>query len=351
MRSIVVLSTVLLVLAAACTPETEPAPAATVASTAAPEPVATGSPTAPPQVLATPGTDAPPSATPDLSGIALTEVPADVPESASGGWRVRRYEAHPTLQPEDVGTDQDVWYSRLVVERTDGSARWVIADEAIPNAVCGDPIWPLGWSAAGDEFFYSLPGCGEGCVRFVVPYGIMRLDLATGERRPLGPTYGELSPDSRFLVDVGLLGGEGALKLFPIENPDVAAPAIEADIPVPPLPTGTYPQPVEVMFGGPIWSPDLGQLVIREIQHRGAPCGSGVVGSALLLYEMTGVTSGKGTIRLIGRYPTEGAEFISPVWSEDGRIYDLTSDSPMYGNAGKERTWFDPATGKYGRGD
>jgi hypothetical protein len=239
-------------------PSPVPGPSPTAARTPDPAPTRTlpssSTETFPPDTpIPSPTGDGAPTATLDPLGLTVDAAPDSV--SPDGRWIARVYSAFPTN-----GESSD-YYSSLIVERTDGSQRWVVIDRWQPWGLGYSMPRPYRWSQDGGHFYWTNRVVPDGCGGlFANGNDLHRVDLADGGSEELVPDVGwsiALSPDETLLAYAAY---DSRLVIRDIATGDERSVEIAA--------------PGEGEFGSIAWAPDQSAVALTlASDYCGAPDG------------------------------------------------------------------------------
>lgn len=147
--------------------------------------------------------------------------------------------------------DSGQHFMHLVVEKQDGSKKWILDKDRAGQRATGDqyPV-PFYWSKDLQTLYFTYQGNQDGCFSYMEGgKGLFGLDLATGTVKTILDVFAsemKLSPDESKLAFVDY--GDTGLKIFDLQS----GSTIELERLYPDLPTGQY---------GIAWSPDSKQLV------------------------------------------------------------------------------------------
>jgi hypothetical protein len=221
--------------------------------------------------------------------------------------------------PRRGGTE---YYTRLVVERVDGSQAWTPVDTWGPTGLGYTIPAPVQWSRDGRAFYFTNRPHPDGCALLVNGSDLLRLDLETGQATRLLPDVGlslALSPDETTVAYVGY-GGRG-LTVHDLMTGEEQS-----------LPFDLGPDAAEAggaQAGLPVWAP-AGDWLALTVAH--APCGDpDRRAHSIVLFEVAGGTA----LVLVER---DARQFVTVDWPAPDRL--------RLADAGGTIWTLDPETGE-----
>jgi hypothetical protein len=221
---------------------------------------------------------------------------AALPESGAGHW----------------------YYTRLSLERSDGSQEWTVVDIWSELALGHTTPRPLRWSSDGRQFYYTNRPVPDGCVVFVNGSDLQRVDLSDGSVTEVVPSVGlwlSLSPDETMLAYVGY--GDRGLVLRDLASGRERQARIEA-----------AEEPEAAHLGHIVWSPDGEALMLTVAIDA---CGPQEDRTHAVIRVDAGTLSQTTVV------PDSDRLFITEVWPEPDRA--LLKDE------NGETWWLNPETG------
>lgn len=172
--------------------------------------------------------------------------------SPDGKWRAESVVAFPA--------DHDEYYQRLTVTRSGGQAAWTPVETWSHMGLGYTIAVPFAWSAQDEALYFTNLPVPDGCALFVNSFGLLRLDLATGEIDEILPGRGlalALSPQEDRVAEI--VDGPPTLLLHSLDTGELhtlALPQIDAT----------------TQAGSLVWSPDGAQIALA-LAHD--PCMGG----------------------------------------------------------------------------
>jgi hypothetical protein len=180
---------------------------------------------------------------PDLGEMDVRE--EWISTSPDGAWVARGLAAF----PEGAGHR---YYTRLTVERSDGSQEWTVLDTWSELALGYTTPRLLRWSSDGQHLYYTNRPVPDGCAVFVNGSDLQRVDLSDGSVTEVVPSVGlwlSLSPDETTLAYVGY--GDRGLVLRELTTGHERQTPIDA-----------FGEAQDAHVGHIVWSPDGDALML-----------------------------------------------------------------------------------------
>jgi hypothetical protein len=250
------------------------------------------------------------ASTPDLGELDVQEEWTSI--SPDGTWVARGLAAFPE------GGDDDHYYTRLTVARSDYSQEWTVVDAGSQLALGYTIPHPLCWSSDGRHFYYTNRPVPDGCAVFVNGSDLQRVDLSDGSVTEMVPAVGlwlSLSHDETTLAYVGY--GDRGLVLRDLAIGDERQTAIEA-----------AEEAEDAHLGHVVWSPDDEAVMLTVAMNACGPQEDRrhaiVRVDAGTLYQTTVVAQSDHL-------------FITEAWPEPDRVLLKDGDGAVW--------WLNPGTG------